>query len=333
MFTTVVNIDDLVNVVSQIRGDMQGSGLTPKLENGFLLILGPGSGKTAAAALRIQRLYRPSAEDVEREASPDSLLVLTAPTQKAAKTATRYNHISLPSGGYRITAPGVALFKDVAAPKRPEHRRVRLRGLTGVVAETLLLERGKLWSVRTLAEASEVSVALAHRVLARLDNEGITNALKGERKLVNAQALAELWSQEDSKPEVIISGYLYGSSSEAIAMKLLDADSDAAIGGVLAANTYHPVLTRVNAPVRLWAPKTVDTAALHQIGLESADSGANVEIVSSKGNPWRIKMNDKEGFQRVSRWRAWVEIANIGGRTQELADEFIDKLLKTDGSL
>ncbi len=322
-------MDDLVNALPKIEKNLQGSGIVLVLEGGRLLLKNTHSTKIAAD-LRVQRLYRPSSEDIEQAAAADSVLVITAPTQKATKTAARYNYITLPDGGYRIIAPGVAISWEQEVPPRAERRSVKLRGLTGVVAETLLLERKKVWSVRALADASAVSVALAHRVLTRLDGEGITSSLKGDRKLVNARALAELWSQEESKPQVLLKGFVYGGSNEAVAKKLLGVEPNVAIGGVVAANSYHPVLTRVTAPVRLWTPSDPDTEALHRAGFESTESGANVEFVRSKGNPWRVKMTEAEGLQRVSPWRAWVEIASSGGRTQELADEFIEKLLKED---
>jgi hypothetical protein len=321
-------MDDLVNTLNRIRKEILGSGLTPEVQGECFFLAGPGSGKTASI-LRIFRLYRASSEDVERAAAPDALLVLTAPTQKAIKAAAQHNHIILPDGGYRIVAPGVALFKEGSVQTRQEPRKVKLRGLTGVVAETLLLERMRVWSVRGLAEASGVSLTLAHRVLTRLDAEGLTSSLRGDRRLSNPRALAELWSQEEGEPELLLNGYLFGSSTEAVARKLLDAEPDSAVGGTLAANAYQPVLTRVNPPVRLWVTNSTDPAALQSLGFESTTSGANVEVVRSKGDPWRVKMN-KEGLRRVSPWRAWVEIANVGGRTQELADELIEKLLKKD---
>ena len=69
----------------------------------------------------------------------------------------------------------------------------------------------------------------------------------------------------------------------------------------------------------------------HQkVNFEPTDSGANVEVVRAKGSPWRVKMTLHHELQMVSPWRAWMEIANQGGRVQELADELIGKLLSQE---
>ncbi len=309
---------DLVNTLMLLQREIQGSGITLQLENDQVRLEGPAG----SACLRIVRLYRPSADDVAREASPKVLLVLMAATRKAVQAASQHNHIVAPGGGYRIVAPGIALIHDSTSIPTEVTRQVRLTGRTGVLAESLLLGGKRDWSVRDLAASSKVSPALAHRVVTRLEHEGLLTA-QGHgptttRAVNNPRALAELWSQEEKLPKPILRGFLYGASTEALARKVLDVCPGCAVGGTLAANLYKPVLTRVAPPIRIWAPSDFVSENVQAVGFQQTDSGANIEFVQTRQDPWRVHMNT-EGLPRVSQWRAWVEIARAEGRTQELA--------------
>ncbi len=318
-------MDDLVNNLATMQREIQGSGVTLKLENGYLQVTMPGAG--AVTRLNIVHLYRPSSHDVEAAAASDNVLVLTSATEKAAKAAEPHNHILIP-GGFRIIAPGVALIHPSISKSEPS-RQVRLSGRTGVVAETLLLGGNRTWSVRELASTSQVSPGLAHRVVARLEAAGLLTARgsghKKSRVITNPTALAELWAQEERLPVRPLRGFLYGASNEVTARKLIDACPGTAIGGILAANTYRPVLTRVNPPIRIWAPQFADFGLLTSVGFELTGEGANVEILQAKDDPWRVNMETQD-LPMVSPWRAWVEVANASGRTKELADELLNDL-------
>jgi hypothetical protein len=313
---------DLVNILTQLQEEIADSGVTLRLEEDRICIAGP----TGSSCLRIVRLYRPSSADIEREAASDVLFVLTAPTQAAIRSVLPYNHILLPEGGCRIVAPGIALIHDSPTTPVEETRQVRLMGRTGILAESMLLGGRTEWSVHGLAADAHVSPALAHRVLARLEKEEIVlhqgEGPRTTRILLDSSALATLWSQEEKTPRPFLRGFLYSASTEALTQKILDACPGSAIGGVLAANLYHPVLTRVNPPIRIWVPGDFSPAALAGVGFQQTDSGANVEFVQAKEDPWQVHINS-QGLRRVSQWRAWVEIAHATGRTQELAEALL----------
>lgn len=325
IFTTVVNMDDLVNTLSSLQKKIQASGVSIWLEGDRAYLAGPGG----SSCLRIVRLYRPSSEDIKRAAAPDVLLVLTAATWKAAKAAAEYNHILVPGIGYRIVAPGIALIRDATLVQMEASRQVRLSGRTGVVAESLLLGGKKEWSVRELAASADVSPALAHRVVTRLEGEGLLTSYgqgaRTTRGLSNFRALAELWSQEEKIPKPVLRGYLYGGSIETLARKVLEVCPDGAIGGTLAANLYRPVLTRVTPPIRIWVPDNFSLESLLAIGFQQTDEGANLALTQAKEDPWRVHRYF-DGLPRVSKWRAWLEVANTEGRTQELAEALLSDL-------
>lgn len=324
IFTTAVNMDELVNTRAAILREVQGSGIDIRFEDDYAHITGP----QGASSFRLARLYRPSSDDVEREAGEGVLLIINAATQKAAKAAARHNHILVPEGGYRIVAPGIALIHHSKLTTEAP-RQARLSGRTGVIAETLLLGGKREWPVRELASAAKVSTGLAHRVMARLEREGLLSSMgsgpEKSRVLSNAKALAELWSQEERVPKPTLRGFLYAPSTEALARKILDECPEGAAGGVFAANLYNPVLTRVQPPLRIWVPTTFELDRFQGIGFQTTDEGANVEFTQCKEDPWQVYMNHEE-IPRVSKWRAWLEIANTGGRTQELADALLAEL-------
>ena len=291
-------MNDLVNNLARINQTLAPSGISIRLDGEQAHLVSP----LVSSCLRLVSLYRPSARDIEREAAPDALLALTFPSPKALEAASKVNYVALPRGPLRIMLPGIALALD-AGPSAPDvARQVRLTGRTGVVAETLLLGGIKTWwSVRELAKVSDVSPALAHRVLARLEQEGLL-LTKGSgpekvRAVSNLRGLAELWSEEEKKPQSVLRGFLYGAALETLARKVLDLYPDDALGGTLAANLYKPTLTRVLPPLRLWVGQGFAPAPLLTLGFERTEEGANIEFMQSKDDPWRVHRNGK-----VFRW-------------------------------
>ncbi len=318
-------MDDIVNALRSIQRTISGSGISITFDQTSVHI----AGLHGSVTLKLIRLYRPSSHDVEREASEDALLVITAATRKAAAAAARYNHILVPEGGYRIVAPGVALMHDSYVS--PETSRLaQLAGRSGVIAETLLLGKNRAWSVRDLAAAAHVSSALTHRVMVRLERENLLvphgSGRVKSRVLSNPRALAELWSQEESIPSPALRGFLYTSSTEALSSKITDGHPETAVGGVLAANLYKPLLTRVSPPLRVWVPSDFDFSELDSLGFQPTNEGANVEFLKTKHDAWQVNMSRAEKLPCVSKWRAWLEVASTTGRSQELADALFAEL-------
>jgi hypothetical protein len=325
-------MDDLVNKLEQVERQITGSGIKLRLRGDQLIVSAPPYSASGQTALSVVRLNRPSSLDVQKAASPEAFLVLDHCSAKAAATAAAYNHVIVPEGSFRIITRGVALIHDSSPVKNKinEPKRAQLRGLTGVVAESLLIEGPKPWTIETLAQVSGVSKGLAHRVLARLEDDGWMEAQGSgpnkTRTLHNPAALAETWSQEEKAPEVVLKGYLFGSSPEAVAQKALQICPEGAIGGVLAANAYKPTLTRAPYPVRLWVPGRIWIDKFKQSEMQETGEGANIEIVWQRNSPWQ-QHRDTHLSPKVSPWRAWIEVSNASGRTRELADALFGNLI------
>ena len=332
-FTTVVNnavfVNDITDLLQTLRREAQGAGIDMEWTKDCLRLTGCVKNRT----FQLVRLNRPSSGDVEREAAPDNLLVLTNATPKALQAAKPFNHIAAPQKQYRLVAPGVVLIHEGARTEEglpKPSRQVRLRGRTGVVAETLLLNAGKKWSLQELSKVAQVSPALVHRVLTRLEGEGmIASVGKGPARLrlvSNPQALAELWCEEEAPPAPVLRGFLYAASLDLLSKQLLALYPQGALGGTLAANRYKPVLTRVMPPLRLWVGNDFDADILAGTGWGETREGANVELVRVKDDPWRVHRCTQEDIPMVSPWRAWLEIAGIKGRTEELASALFTDL-------
>src|SRR5258707_15799502 len=78
-------------------------------------------------------------------------------------------------GHAHIELPGL-LFHLEGHRSRRQTWPTRLNGKAGVVAQALLVHPERGWQVQELAEEAGVSLGLAHRVLARLADEGVVTA-------------------------------------------------------------------------------------------------------------------------------------------------------------
>jgi hypothetical protein len=326
-------MDDLVNKLRQVARQVEDANIDLTLVGDELLVRTP-SGNTWFDVIR---LYRPSSTSIKEAVGypfvteKKKVLILTAATKKAIEAAAPYNHITLPEGSLRLMAPGLALIHEAQADAASAEKRTKLAGRTGVVAETLLQFPGMPWSIHELAHRSKVSPTLVHRVLTRLEAADMVIS-KGfgpekTRMLHNPSALAELWSEEDQPQTPVLRGYIYGSSPETIVHKMQRAFQSHAMaaGGVLAANSYEPILTKMPFPIRMWLPGNFLFNWLDEVGFEETTEGHNLEICQARYDSWQVHAEFTD-FPRVSAWRAWMEIAQATGRTQELAEALLAKL-------
>ncbi len=128
-------MDELVNRVTQLQKLVVPAGMDILIEAEHLRISSP----LGSARLRLVRLYRPSAQDIEQFGKPDVLLVVTYPTRKALEAAAQTNYLVLPDGACRVVTSGVVMVLDISSPLAKVSHSVKLTGRTGIVAETLLL--------------------------------------------------------------------------------------------------------------------------------------------------------------------------------------------------
>lgn len=171
--------------------------------------------------------------------------------------------------------------------KRPP-TRARLAGKAGLIAQALLLDRGRAWRVGDAAAKAGVSAGLAHRVLARLEEAAILAAEgsgpKKVRRLANPAALLDLWAEEEKEPGTRrTTAYVLtrpGIQLAAVLSERLSAVGiDHAVTGVAGAAILAPALTSVSVTqIRLTA-EIPAVEALQALDARSTEEGSNLMLV------------------------------------------------------
>jgi len=220
------------------------------------------------------------------------LLLVADETTADAREILREHGIALVDGlgNAHMELPGLLLHLqgDKRRPRREPP--ARLIGKAGAVAQALLLDPERSWQINELAERARVSAGLAHRVVARLDREGVmTSEGAGPqrvRRVANPTALLDLWAEEDRPRARRTPGYLLARSPEQLLMKLgetLDGrDIEYAVTGAGAASLVVPFVTAVPV-VNVWTTAGADpNELLSALGAEAVDSGQNVVLLQAK---------------------------------------------------
>jgi hypothetical protein len=134
----------------------------------------------------------------QAEARPDTpLLLIAGQTTVKVREILEQHEIAFVDGlgNAHIELPGLLFhLEGRRGPRKGEvtPTPTRLRGKAGIVAQALLFAPERAWQVGELADEAQVSGALAHRVLTRLEGEKIVAAEgagpKRVRRLTNPTA-------------------------------------------------------------------------------------------------------------------------------------------------
>ncbi len=305
-------------------------------------------GGRGDAVLRVGRVAEPVALEVKRQANAATawqlvqqaeavpggnlLLVAGVTTAQAREILERHGVAVVDGlGNAHVELPGLLLHTE--GPRRDGPRpqpRARLAGKGGVAAQALLLHPDREWKVQELAVDAHVSVGLAHRVLARLEADGLV-ASEGAgprrvRRVVDATALLDLWAEENTDRAVRrVRAYrlardpreLAGAASAA-----LDAAGvEHAVTGAAAASRVAPFVTAI--PVsEIWVSSV---ASLEEVavasGAEEAETGYNLVFVQANGDEPLAFRRQVEGTWIVNPLRLFYDLRNEPRRGREQADE------------
>ena len=205
-------------------------------------------------------------------------------------------------GNVHLALPGL-IMKITGAKRRPRRAAsARLSGKSGVAAEAMLLDVGESWSVADLAGRCRVSPGLVHRVMMRLEHEGVVTASGAgpnkTRRVSNPTALLDLWAEEQrdpagrqaasmpaGTPDELIAALSEGLESAGVKYALTGA---AAAGYALAAGAAGavvPLLVDVVAAgvVQVWVASTADLVELcAEVGTEPWESASNVVLLQER---------------------------------------------------
>jgi hypothetical protein len=349
IFITVVKQRELVKLV----GPFEAEALRVLREiPGMVVITEPGgadrgvdafldfAGGRARLAVEIkQRANAATAWQLVHEAAnrPDTPLLLVADETTAEARAILEEHgIAVVDGlgNAHIELPGL-LFHLVGHRRLRQSRPARLAGKAGLVAQALLLQADRDWHVQDLAEEAGISLGLAHRVLARLEAEGVIKAEgKGRnrvRRVTNPTALLDLWAEENvERPNRTLGHFLAQSPRQLIrevGANLGRSGVDYALTGAAAAALVAPLITAVPV-VDVWVTATAAPGELHKAArTEPVQDGQNVVFLQAKDDTPLAFREQVENLWVANRMRLYADLRRDPRRGREQADHLREEVI------
>lgn len=265
------------------------------------------------------------------DAHPDTpvLLIADDTTAEAREILKRHGVAVIDGlGNAHVELPGLLIhLEGHRRPKRPRASPTRLSGKAGLVAQGLLPHPERAWHVQELAKQTGVSAGLTHRVVARLEREGIMTAEgsgpKRVRRVTNPSGLLDLWAEENVDRPTRTLGYLLAQTPQRLITKLgsnLGRDGiDYAVTGPAAASLVAPFVTAVPV-VDVWvSAKTALDELLKRADAERVTDGENVVFLQAKDDAPLAFREKKEGVWVANRFRLYVDLLRDPRRGREQA--------------
>ena len=306
-------------------------------------------GRRGQATLRFAGRRIPVALDVRRRANPavawqlvqhaeahpkPPLLVIAGETTAKAREILREHGIGVLDGGgnAHVELPGL-LFHLEARGERPAHAgrlpATRLRDRAGLVAQALLHDPTRPWHVKDVAEEAGVSMALAHRVMTRLERDRLVEAEgagpKRVRRVANPTALLDVWAEEAAAPARRTRAYLLARTPELLVRdlgtKLRKAGLEYALTGAGAASLVAPFVTATPV-VEVWVPSEVGPEELFDaVGADPVLDGHNIAFLQAKGDTPLVFREEREDLWLVDRFRLYADLLRDPRRGKEQAEK------------
>ena len=234
-------------------------------------------------------------------------------------------------GNAHIELPG--LLFHLEGRRRP--RRVagdgpptRLSGKAGVAAQALLLDPKRAWQVHDVAKEAQVSPGLAHRVLARLEREGILAAEgtgpKRVRRVTNPIALLDLCTEENVEQPTRTLGHLLAQTPQqlirALGTNLGRSGIDYALTGAAAASLVAPFVTAIPV-VDVWVRATAAPEELHKAAqTDPVTDGPNVVFLQARNDAPLAFREKAKDLWVANRFRIYTDLRRDPRRGQEQAE-------------
>ena len=332
----------------KIEGDFESEALRALREIPGIYVAPPASaddlgvdaviefaGERRAIAVQFkQRLDAANAWQLVHQAEADAevplLVIAGESTEESRAILTRHGIAHVDGlGNAHIEMPGLLLHLEGSARRKAasKPRPQRLGGKSGVVAQALLLHPDREWRIKDLAQEAAVSTGLVHRVLARLEDNGVV-ASEGKgpnrvRRVVARGALLDLWAEEENIKSIRTPGYLLAQTPQQLIEKLargLDrAGLDHALTGAAAANIIAPFVTAI--PVsEVWVSALASPLEIHErIGSEPVGDGANIVLLQLSGDAPLAFREFVNGIWMCNRFRIYLDLLRDPRRGREQA--------------
>ena len=274
---------------------------------------------------------------------PEPLVVVARTTTSVAREILEAHGIGYvdAAGNAAIDVPGLhvrtgslvragsftASAEVVAGPRNSS--LPRLAGKASLIAQALILEPERVWTIDAMAERAGVSTALAHRVFTRLEQATVLAAEgRGPRKtrrVTSPGALLDLWGEEAVEPKerrTPAYALMRGDRALAVSTRLAERDLLHAVTGVAAAARSAPFLTSVLVTeVRVTAAQTPAEVA------EAADArlvedGANIVFIQGPDDAELRFRREVEGVWLAAETRVYLDALHDPRRGAEQAREY-----------
>ena len=231
-------------------------------------------------------------------------------------------------GNVRLALPGLLMRITGTAPPRRSAAPTRLSGRSSLVAQAMLLEVERPWHVSDLAQRCGVSAGLAHRVLRRLEDEGVVAAdgagPRKARRLSDPAALLDLWAEEHRDRPARRPAFLLARTTDHLDDVLCEgletAAVDYALTGAAAAARVAPFVTSV--PVaEVWLSSTAATSELcEQLEATPVESGPNVVLLQERDDAPLAFRTREGGVWTANVFRLYVDTRRDPQRGREQSD-------------
>jgi hypothetical protein len=268
------------------------------------------------------------------QTSPDApLLLIAAETTAEARAILERNGIAVVDGlgNAHIELPGLLLHlegRGRAEQRTTDAPPTRLRGKAGVAAQALLLDPVRDWQVQDLAKQAQISTGLAHRVLTRLESEGVVTAdgagPRQVRHVTNPAALLDLWAEETVEKPRRTLGHLLAQTPQqlitALGNNLEGSGIDYALTGAAAASRVAPFVTAVPV-VDVWVTALAAPDQLFEAAhAEPVTDGQNVVFLQAKDDTPLAFREKAEAIWLANRFRLYSDLRRDPRRGREQAD-------------
>lgn len=216
---------------------------------------------------------------------------------------------------------------EIAPAPRPASPR--LAGKAGLIAQALILEPERAWTLDAMAERAGVSTALAHRVFSRLERVTVLAAdgrgPRKTRRVASPGALLDLWAEEATEPKerrTPAYALMRGDGARAVSSRLGEHHLLHAVTGVAAATRRVAFLTSVLVTeVRVTASRTpAEVAAAADARL--VEDGANIVFVQGPDDAELRFRCDVEGVWLAAETRVYLDALRDPRRGTEQAREY-----------
>ncbi|MCX6364894.1 MAG: hypothetical protein NTW58_12155 [Actinobacteria bacterium] len=322
---------EALRILRQIPGIVVSVG-PPGADRGVDAFLDSAGGRVRVAVETRQRANAATAWQLVHAAEARAgapLLLIADETTAEARAILGGHGIAVVDGlgNAHIESPG--LLFHLEGRRRPRQSRpTRLSGKAGLVAQALLLDPGRGWQVQDLANEAGASVGMTHRVLARLEAEGLVTAeSKGRnrvRRVTKPAALLDLWAEESAERPLRTLGYLLAQTPRQLAKELGGSlgrsDVDYALTGAAAAGLVAPFVTAVPV-VEVWVTATAAPEELcYAAGAGRVSDGQNVVFLQAKDDAPLAFRELADGLWVVNRIRLYGDLRRDPRRGREQAD-------------